>query len=582
MISVKAVHYRYPTTEPDGFDALSGIDLTIPEAAFVVLLGANGSGKSTLGQLLNGLIRPTQGSVTVDTWTTDNPMHSWEITRQVGMIFQNPDNQLVSTTLEREVAFGLENLGLPTAEIQSRVDWALKCFHLTDYRFHAPHRLSGGQKQRLAIAAVVAMNPRYMVCDEPTALLDPASRREILALLESLRSEHGIAIVYVTQLCEEAVNADTVIVMDGGRIVAQGEPGVILTLSEELIRRRLEAPVAVRLADRLRARGVLLPPVVLTPDKLVEALTPSPPSPPLAMLMVDASETVSTQMERLPIVELQNVSYVYQKGTIQAVSALQDVSLSIETGSIVGLIGPNGSGKSTLAQLLNGLVVPDAGRVIVDGKDLSGRGVDWRSLRCQVGLVFQFPEAQLFEETVFDDVAFGPRNMGVPDGELKLRVYTALERTHLDPDQYASRNPFTLSGGEKRRVAIAGVLAMHPQILVFDEPTAGLDADGAHSIQTILQAFQADGGTIVLISHDMDLVARLAQRVIVLDQGRIVADGPPERVYADVGRLAALSLDVPVLAHILSGLRTAGIPVRQWESDLERAAEEISACLKHN
>lgn len=582
MISVKAVSFRYPTTAPDGLPALNGIDLTIPEGAFVVLLGSNGSGKSTLGQLLNGLLRPTQGSVTVDTWTTDDPTHAWDITRQVGMIFQNPDNQLVSTTLERELAFGLENLGMPTLEIQSRVEWALERFQLRDYRLYPPHRLSGGQKQRLAIAAVVAMKPRYMVCDEPTALLDPVSRRDILSLLDSLRSEHGMGVVYITQLSGEAVNADCVIVMDEGRIVAQGKPEDILTLSEELTRRRLEAPVAVRLAVALRAQGVMVPPSVLTPDKLVEAVTSSPLWPRQATLSVGNAETAAAETEGRTIVELKNVTYTYQKGTVQAVSALKEVSLCIEAGSSVGLIGPNGSGKSTLSQLLNGLIVPGSGQVIVEGKDLAARGVDLRSIRCQVGLVFQFPEAQLFEETVFDDVAFGPKNTGVPERELKARVYAALEQVHLEPDRYVLRHPFTLSGGEKRRVALAGVLAMRPRLLALDEPTAGLDADGAQTMEAILRAFQADGGTVILISHDMDLVARMAQRVIVLDRGSVVADGPPERVFADADRLAALRLDMPVLAHILAGLRGAGMPVSLWETDLESAAEGIASSLKHN
>ena len=582
MISVEAVHYRYPDTAPNAPAALNGVDLTIPEGAFVVLLGSNGSGKSTLGQLLNGLLHPTQGLVTVDTWTTDAPSHAWDITRLVGMIFQNPDNQLVSTTLERELAFGLENLGLPTREIQNRVDWALERFHLQDYRLYAPHRLSGGQKQRLAIAAVVAMNPRYIVCDEPTALLDPASRRDILSLLDSLRSEHGMGVVYITQLSEEAVHADRVVVMDEGRIVAQGEPEVILTLSEELTRRRLEAPVAVRLADALRAKGVVVPPSVLTPERVVGVLSGLPLRPQQAIMPVNDGETVKTTTDRTAIVALKDVTCTYQKGTILAVSALKEVSLCIETGSSVGLIGPNGSGKSTLIQLLNGLIVPDAGAVSVGGENLAGRGVDLRAIRCQVGLVFQFPEAQLFEETVFDDVAFGPRNMDVPDGELKARVYAALEQVHLDPERYVLRHPFTLSGGEKRRVALAGVLVMRPRLLALDEPTAGLDADGAQTMETILRGFQADGGTVILISHDMDLIARISQRVIVLDRGSVVADGPTEQVFADAGRLAALSLDAPVLARILSGLRSAGMPVRQWASDLESAAEEIAACLKHN
>lgn len=573
MIVAENVSYRYGSTG-EGRPALDGINLSVDDGAFIAVLGPNGSGKSTLGRCLNGLIRPDRGRVVVDGLDTADVSAGWEIHRRVGMVFQNPDNQIVSTTVERELAFGLENLGLSSADIRGRVEWALDRFHLSQMRTHPPHRLSGGQKQRLAIAAVTAMRPRYLVCDEPTALLDPQGRAEILALIARLRRDFRMAVVYITQYPEEAVEADRLVVMAEGRVVDEGPPARIFCQTERLSRYRLKPPLAVRIADGLRARRLDIPPDVMRPDHLYAALRRWRPSD----VRIPASPPGPAVL-RKPAVEFQGVHYTYQPDTVLASTALRGIDFRVYEGERVALIGPNGSGKSTLVQHVNGLLSPTAGRVAVDGMDLSARSVDLKAIRQRIGVIFQFPETQLFEETVFDDVAFGPRNTGAPEQDIRDRVAWALRQMRLDVETYAARLPFSLSGGEQRRVAIAGILAMRPRMLALDEPTAGLDPQGVELIEAMLDAFHAAGGTVMLISHDMDLVGRMADRVVVLDQGRVVADGPPAAILTDTALLASRGLRRPALVELLAGIREMGYPVRTAIFDVEATVEEIASGL---
>lgn len=580
MIIVEDVVYRYDPLSEHAPPALAGVSLAIPDGTFLAVIGPNGSGKSTLGRCLNGLLRPTHGRVVVDGLDTAHHATEWDVRRRVGMMFQNPDNQLVSTTVEREIAFGLENLGLPTPDIRDRVDWALDRFHLAPYRLHPPHRLSGGQKQRLAIAAVVAMRPRHLVCDEPTTLLDPHGRQDVFALIARLCHDDGMTVVYITQFPDEAADADRVVLMAGGRVVEDRPPGALFCQTSLLTRHGLSVPLAAQVGSALRARGVPIPSDVIRPAGLLDALHRWPPvsvAPP--QQATDRKPSLSSPALARPQVELSGVTHVYQAGTALASTALNGIDLRVAPGECVALIGPNGSGKSTLIQHLNGLLHPTSGRVMIDGTDLRSRGVDLRAIRQRVGLVFQFPEAQLFEETVYDDVAFGPRNAGLPEAEVSRRVREALDLVELDLSGYASRLPFSLSGGEKRRVAIAGVLAMQPRLLALDEPTAGLDPRGVRQMEGILKGLHGSGGTIVLISHDMDLVGRLAERVVVLDRGRVIADDRPETIFTDDSLLASVDLGAPGLVRLLTALRHAGYPVNTAVFDVETAAEEIRRIL---
>lgn len=280
------------------------------------------------------------------------------------------------------------------------------------------------------------------------------------------------------------------------------------------------------------------------------------------------------------MIRCEHVTYVYGRGTPLAVPALTDVSLQISAGEVVGIIGATGSGKSTLIQHFNGLLRPTSGRVWLDDVDIHAPRVDRRRIRQQIGLLFQYPEQQLFEETVFADVAFGPRNLGLPADEVRARVHQALEQVGLPPDQVGPRSPFALSGGEMRRAAIAGVLAMDPRMLILDEPTAGLDPRARRDLLEHIRRLRRDQAlTIVLVTHSMDAVAQLCERLLLLDRGRLVADGPTRTVFADPARLTALGLGLPQVTLLAHRLRERGLPVRPDVLTAEEARVAILEAL---
>lgn len=278
-------------------------------------------------------------------------------------------------------------------------------------------------------------------------------------------------------------------------------------------------------------------------------------------------------MSRLSI---QNLNFIYNQGLPFEKQALKDINLEIQEGEFIGLIGHTGSGKSTLVQHLNGLIQPTSGRVLLDGEDYSKEGKKLSLLRQKVGLVFQYPEYQLFEETVLKDIAFGPSNMGLGEEEVQKRVLEAMEKVGLDPDQVGEKSPFELSGGQKRRVAIAGILAMEPQVLVLDEPTAGLDPHGSHEILTeIKKIFQGGKTTIVLVSHSMEEIAQLATRMIVMNKGQVAMDGPPREIFKREKDLKEMGLGVPQVRSAMNQLKDMGLEIEADCITVEEAYQEL-------
>ena len=619
MIVAEDVTFSYHLQSGSELPTLRGLSLEIAESESVAVIGPNGSGKSTLARCLNGLIVPQSGRVLVDGLDTAEPGNKWQVHQRAGMIFQNPDNQLVSTTVEREVAFGLENLGLPSREIHRRVAWALDRFHLAKYRHNPPHRLSGGEKQRLAIASVAAMRPRYLICDEPTSSLDPGDRRDVLDLLMAIVDEYRLSVVFITQSPEEAARMDRIALVAKGEVVASGTPQEVYQDTERLAAHGLAAPLAKRLADALRARGVEVPAATVHPESLVQWISeqkpavpadgepggcippaaarppartaPSPatpartaPSPATPARTAPSPATPAgppsgQPSAAPPIIEFDRVCHTYSPGTSLEIPALRDVTTRVFPGECVALTGPNGSGKSTMIQHLNRLLKADSGTVRVAGGDVSSPGTDLRKLRRKVGLVFQFPEAQLFEETVFDDVAFGPRQMGAAASAIPGMVNRALQRVDLDPARFSHRHPLSLSGGERRRAAIAGILAMEPAVLALDEPTSGLDPQSAGQVEMIFKGYRDTGATLFLITHDMDLISRLADRVLVMEDGGIAADTTPDRLFAMEGGVDSRWPGRPGLCSLLTAVSEAGIPVDPGCFDLEEAADMIRACV---
>ena len=558
MIAADGVSFQYEYPDEPPLKVLENLDLHIERGTFVALLGHNGCGKSTIAKHFNAMLLPTGGTVLVEGMNTADEEHKYDIRRTVGMVLQNPDNQLVSTIVEEDVAFGPENLGVPPAEIRRRVDDALRTVDMYDYKDHSPHKLSGGQKQRVAIAGILAMEPACIVLDEPTAMLDPHGRREVMDTIRRLNRERGITIVLITHYMDEAVQADRVVVMDEGKIRMDGTPREVFSRVEELRAVELDVPQPTELCHRLRQEGVPLPEGILTAEECVEALSMLPLTGAAAPAPSVPAQPVSKEEV---ILETRDLTYTYSVGSPFEKTAMKEVSLSIRKGDFVGIIGHTGSGKSTLVQHLNGLLRPTSGTVLLGGADIWAEPKKIRSVRFRVGMVFQYPEHQLFEDTCFKDIAFGPKNMGLSEEEIEQRVREAAAFVGLK-EELLEKSPFELSGGEKRRAAIAGVMAMRPEVLILDEPTAGLDPKGRDMILEQIRAYQQQNGTtVLLVSHSMEDIARVAKTVLVMNKGQAAMYAPTEEVFSRAAELEAIGLSIPAVTRVFMQLRDRGFPV---------------------
>lgn len=581
IIEVENVSFDYISRDEDGKEisrspVLKDISLSVPEGQFLAILGHNGCGKSTLAKHFNAILTPTAGKVTVAGIDTSDEERLFDIRQTVGMVFQNPDNQLVATIVEEDVAFAPENMGVPQPEIRRRVDEALKQVDMYEYRDHAPHQLSGGQKQRVAIAGVIAMQPKCIVMDEPTAMLDPKGRREVMKTIRMLNKEKGITVVLITHYMDEAAQADRVVVMDGGKIIMDNVPKKIFSRVKELRAVGLDVPQVTELCDMLIEKGVDISPEIIHEQECAEALF---------MLTNGRSAVIppkpeeSVEDNRPVVLTADKVTYKYSVGTPFEKTAVDSVDLEIREGEFVGIIGHTGSGKSTLIQHFNGLVKPTSGHVLVDGADIWGRGVNIRDIRFKVGLVFQYSEHQLFEETVAKDIAYGPKNMGLTEEEIKQRVVSAAES--MDIVKLLNKSPFELSGGQQRRVALAGVLAMDPEVLILDEPAAGLDPKGRDKILgQIKQYHEKYGKTILLVSHSMEDIVKYAGKVLVMNKSRLFCYDTVDRVFARTEELAKIGLDVPQVTRMSHILKSLGTDIGNDIYTTERAAERLLPLIR--
>ena len=576
IIEVENVSFDYVTRDEDGNElsrsqVLKDVSLSVPEGQFLAVLGHNGCGKSTLAKHLNAILYPTSGRVTVAGMDTADEDRLFDIRQTVGMVFQNPDNQLVATIVEEDVAFAPENMGVPQPEIRRRVDDALKQVDMYEYREHAPHQLSGGQKQRVAIAGVIAMQPRCIVMDEPTAMLDPKGRREVMNTIHMLNREKGITVVLITHYMEEAAQADRVVVMDGGKIIMDDVPKKIFSQVKRLKAVGLDVPQVTELCDMLRERNVDISPEIIGEQECAEALFRLTRG---RSAVVPPKPEESAADGRPAVLEGDKLTYKYSIGTPFEKTAVDSVDISICQGEFVGIIGHTGSGKSTLIQHFNGLVKPTSGRVLVDGADIWGKGVNIRDIRFKVGLVFQYSEHQLFEETVAKDIAYGPKNMGLSEDEINKRVRSAAES--MDIVHLLDRSPFELSGGQQRRAALAGVLAMDPEVLILDEPAAGLDPRGRDKILGQIKRYHEQyGKTILLVSHSMEDIVKYAGKVLVMNKSRLFCYDTVDRVFARTQELEDIGLDVPQVTRMSHILKKLGTDIGSDIYTTGRAAERL-------
>ncbi|RHI27621.1 energy-coupling factor transporter ATPase [Collinsella sp. AM15-2] len=591
MIECRGVSFSY-----DGaVSALDGVDLNIEDGEFFCILGGNGSGKSTFAKHLNALLQPDAGTVRINGMDASDPELVYDIRSTAGMVFQNPDDQLVATLVEDDVAFGPENLGVPSAQIAQHVREALKGVGLVGFERHETHALSGGQKQRVALAGVLAMEPRVLILDEASSMLDPRGRKGLMKACRALH-DRGMTIVMITHFMEEAAEADRVAVFRAGRVAMLGTPEEILTRADELAQFNLDMPASCCLGTALRAKGVPVHAQVREVDMVAEIAqtyadrsgedTAGRPSASDSRVLDNASSATDGTAASEPVIEISHLSHSYSlsarerrrwhkrsavagKSGKQALWgndpsspwALRDVSLTVCRGEFLGLAGHTGSGKSTLVQHLNGLIRPQEGFVRALGLDLSNKK-DAAAVKAKVGVVFQYPERQLFAETVTQDVAFGPHNLGLPQDEVDRRVESSLSRVGLDLSTVGDKSPFELSGGQQRRVAFAGVLAMEPEVLVLDEPMAGLDPAARRDFLELIDRLHRDGLTVVMVSHSMDDLANCCDRIVVMNEGAVFAEGTPAQVFAHADELKSIGLGVPAAQRMALALAEAGVPLR--------------------
>lgn len=597
MVKAKGLTYEYKRmvdtdegTKEEKFLALKNVNIAIEKGEFVAVLGHNGSGKSTFAKHINALVKPTEGTLWIKGFDTKNDEFVWDIRQSAGMVFQNPDNQLVATVVEEDIAFGPENLGLDSKEIHNRVDSALDTVRMQEYRKNSPSKLSGGQKQRIAIAGVLAMKPDCIVLDEPTAMLDPLGRKDVIETVMRLNREEGITIVLITHYMDEAVRADRVFVIDDGDVVMEGVPKEIFCQVDKLKGYGLDVPQVTEVSNMLSKKGIDIAKDVLNVDDMVSEicrikgieanLSEIKRDVPLDTdaLKKEAEERFDGS-ENFDGIQIKNLTHVYNPGTTFEKKALDDVNISIKRGEFIGIIGHTGSGKSTLIQHLNAIMTPTNGGIFLDGTDIFADKTKLKSVRQRVGLVFQYPEHQLFEMTIYKDVAFGPTNMKLPEDEIKRRVKSALETVGLS-EKYYEKSPFELSGGQKRRVAIAGVLAMEPEVLVLDEPTAGLDPKGRDEILDAVKKMQEKLGiTVILVSHSMEDVAKLVSRIVVMHRGRCVMTGTPREVFARVDEIEKMGLAAPQISYVFEKLNNIGISVPKDVYTTDEAADVLYKLL---
>ena len=523
MIEVDNLSFTYAN---DTAPAISNISLEIGESEIVLVTGPSGSGKSTLCRCFNGLIPHFYGgtiSGRLRVCELDPHRTSTRVmAEKVGMVFQDPENQLVTTDVEHEIAFGLENIGLSKQIIAKRIEETLDTVGIDHLRRKNIESLSGGEKQKVAIASVLALHPDILVLDEPTSELDPKGAEEVLQLVQRLNSDLGITVILIEHRIDRVVPfMDRVLYMDQGRIIFDGSPRDWVEFVST--KKEYGLPQFLEMGETLLAKGYIdtIPLSVKEGRQKLE--------PIFSHHWKGCSETQigreCHEGQASPVVQFSKVWFRYEDGTV----ALRDVNLSIPQGQFVAVIGRNASGKSTLAQHINGILKPTKGKVFIDKVDTNQ--VSAAKLSRKVGYVFQNPNLHLFADTVEEEVAFILHNQGVKPSDIEKKVGDVLAT--FDLIDIKDKYPRSLSGGEKQRVALASVLVGSPKILVLDEPTRGLEHRRKQMLLDHLEQFHKRGGTVLLITHDIELVSRPhIERVILMSEGKIVADGTRKEILS--------------------------------------------------
>lgn len=548
MIKFDSLTFTYADADRP---CLKDVSLTIKDGEFVLVTGPSGSGKSSLCRCLNGLIPHFHGGTImggVEVQGLDVAKHATkELATIVGMVFQDPENQLVAMDVEREIAFGLENLGISRKVIAKRLEESLDTLGISHLRYRQVHDLSGGEKQKVVIASVLALHPEILVLDEPTSELDPKGAEEVLSIIARLNDELGITVILIEHRLDRVVHlVDRMIVMDQGSILADGEPRRILG-DERITDAGVGIPPIAKLVQGLRRRGVPFEEVPLTVKEgraKLGALFKD-------LQLVDSSN--GARAKGKPRIGIERLWYTYPDGP----TALKDVSLEISSGEFVAIMGRNASGKTTLVKHINGLVKPTKGKVKLDGRDTKGATV--AQMARSVGFVLQNPNDHLFADTVEDECVFTLKNLGYRGGEVKVKIDEMLEMFGLA--RYRREYPRSLSGGERQRVALASVLVARPEVLILDEPTRGMEDRLKRDLMAFLDEYRKGGNTVIIVTHDVEMAAEHADRVILMSEGRVVVDGSRREV------LSQALLFSPQINRLVQSFEKYGVPADTLTAD---------------
>jgi energy-coupling factor transport system ATP-binding protein len=527
-------------------------------------MGPSGAGKSTLCVALNGLIPHffrgrMEGEVRVGGRSTREGRVG-EFAQEVGLVFQDFEAQLFSTNVALEVAFGPENFAVEREEMIRRVERVLGEVRLEGFEDRTPATLSGGQKQRLAIASVLAIEPRILCLDEPTTDLDPIGKLGIFEIAEDLKDRDDVTLIVVEHETEETLDADRIIVLREGKIVAD-RPAREVLRDVDLLQESSVMPLQV--TRFFHEKGLWQGQLPLTPEEGLAEFKRRGwrVSPERHGELVEADEKRDEAYGE-PVIEVEALTHRYPNGVV----ALEGVDLSVRRGEFLAVLGQNGSGKTTLVKHFNGLLKPTEGTALVDGEETTKQGL--RRLGQTVGYVFQNPDHQIFSDTVFDEVAFGPKIRDMDEGEIEERVEEALAAVSLDGR--GDEDPFGLTKGERQRVAVASVLAVRPEVLILDEPTTGLDYAEQRSMMDLVRSLNESGSTIIAVTHTMWVVAEYAHRAVVIREGRVAMQGTVREVFAEEDELRDAALRPP---HIVAFGNALGYPVLSVEEMLKVTEE---------
>lgn len=550
-IIVDSLSYKYDSSQETN---LENINLEVKKGEIIGVLGVTGAGKTTLMRTLNGLIPQFfEGDISgrVEVKGLDTQVYQIQsLIRKVGFVFDDPETQIFGTNVREDVAFGPANYGLPRQKIVKKIKDALYMVGLDGYEDRSTAKLSGGEKQRVAIAGVFAMGPDILILDEPTAALDPVGKSKIFEIIRELQAK-GITILLVEHETEEVARiADRIIVLNEGQLVKEGSTREIFADIPFLREQKLRIPEVAGLGWQLFRQGLIdRAEIPLTVDEGENLLRDR--------LRSDGEVSYNIKDEVLtpglfPVIEVENLFFSYEDD----LDVLKNINLSINSGEFMALVGQNGAGKTTFSKTLNKLLTPRQGTIKVNGYDTAN--METADLADTVGYVFQNPDQQIFSSTIKEEIEYGLKNMGVPEDERMSRIDKVLSAVELDKP--LDTNPFNLGKGERQRLAVASILALEPELLIIDEPTTGQDWQGTLNMMNLIKSLNKKGHTILIITHNMRIVADYCQRVVVLSQGEIIADSSPRDIFARPELLKKAKLRPPQISRLALRLSDMGIP----------------------